>query len=306
MPAATDVRLLDVTLTVESNGKASASAEWRVDYNADNVGTLSAITLAQAYSTPIPALGAVYSLQGDTFNGLYLKRLTSRRRDEKRSQFVITGEYSTPEPGSTGSDNNVDPIARPAKAWLEFETETTLVAEGYLKTALSSITSRPIDSFGPFINAAGKRWEDAVFEDRQQVYYVQQKNFRTLDEVYALVTTYDHSVNKDVFLGFPKHCVKFSGMTTSPPMEENGIVYYQAILRLGLKREPWYLEAVNSGTMQWDAGEGKAVEITENGAPISEPANLDLDGTRLDEDALATTIQYLTRTEVNYAPLLWT
>lgn len=312
MPAATGVRLLDVTLTMESSGRAQASAQWRCDYDADDIGTLQSITLAQAYSTPIPPLGGVYTLQGDTYNGLYLKTLTSRRRPEKRSQFDISGEYSTPDPGQTGGDLTPNPLNRPVRRWLEFETETHQVAEGYLITSGLSGINRTVGSLGPLVNAAGVRFEDAAFEDRQQVYYLQEKHFATLQEIYNLVTAYDHTINSAAFLGFPKHCVKFCGLSSSQPMEENGVVYYVGTLRLGLRGTPWYYDVVNCGTQQ--IKDGKLSDIREkdvdpsatDNTRISEPANLNLDGTLItDPETTGNIIQYRTRGEANFNNLNW-
>lgn len=309
----TATRLIDVDLTISTAGKWRATASWTIDTDDDTQGTLDALTEAQTAPYIVPEVGSGYSLEGDSIVGLYLDTLRVRRQisPHRKTKFMATGNYITPEPGTNGPQNS-NPILRPPIGWFEFENETVAIQQAYLQTALSGIDNGTIGDLRAVVTAAGKDYDSTLFEDVQTLIWVQQKNVQTIQEVYNIHNAYDLTLNSTDYYGFAKHHAQYRGIRTSQPQEISGVSYYSVEVRVALGRKPFYRDIVNRGLEALKNGKlytpQRRIDPEDDESrlvPITEPALLKLDGTLLEDKKKGNTILYRTRDEVNYAGLQW-
>ena len=302
---------------------ATATVVYKLTADGDGMYVREAALKGEA-PTSGPALPARYSLFQEPGSapeaGLFLLQRKCVR-GEKLSHFMVTDSYGPLPDNQTQDDLNPNPIQRSLKTWGEPRTKTTEVSKGWLQTALPGINKLVGDEID-LQNAAGQPFEDALYLPDSDYIYCQQYNLQAvgassnaLKFMRDIHKKFRLTTNMADFGDDPKHHVSYVSITSGQPQEENGIVYYTAVLRLLITGDPQYVGIANRGYKQLeDDGQGgkKAVSIKEevdDGSGdkelISEPMKLALDGTKLNPDDTGTIIDYRVLKEENYAELDW-
>lgn len=276
----------------------SARVSWGIETNDKTMGGWAVRTQAKGVGpNPLPADGQTLdSVFGDSSTNLYLTDLQLRRHNETPTLWMASGTFKRWELtfGTVGgTQNNTNPLARPATYSIEFQGVSEEITQGWnVEDDLSHLDPpRNVNTFGTIVNAAGHPPIDALYDDKMQARLVIQKNFATLLEITAIAQTYDYTVNNTTFFGAAADYAAFDSVDCSELMYENGVEFYQARIYVTIARQPFYREVLNVGTSSLD----------DDGTIWGEVVNLTGTGTRT--WAPANTLKYRTRQPVSYAPL---
>lgn len=292
--------------TLSIPGQNTYQVEYLAEVDSIDWGAKKVVETCQLLGPPnnaLPLVHSTYDIDGDTADqGAFCLSFSLTRRSASQTTWDIIANYGPLPPGRQVGDTNVNPIVRPIKYWLEFETVTEQVSKAYNMTALPG---RAVDTLGPVVNACGREFDEALFEDRSHAILVAQKNYATLEEIYNINATFDFTLNNDTFFGRPKAHAQFRGIESSLIQNENGSTYYTGTIRVLLSRKPLYRSIVNQGWSYFASGGD--TELTEakdiNNDRVSEPVLLTTTGGKLADGALGNLIDYRTREFVNYSGL---
>jgi len=150
-------------------------------------------------------------------------------------------------------------------------------------------------SGNPYVNTAGQPFPDRDYHVTTGSVLVARKNYKTLDEVWAINKTYYKTTNSTAW-GFasPAKTWRYMGTRTTEPKFEDGIKYYEGISRFefrGTTDHPFYGTVggweqlkISKGWAHRKIGGGNQPLVTpvgDDGLPLAEPILLKASGLRL-------------------------
>lgn len=268
---------------VDSKGGIAGdiNVEWQVITNSTTDGPVTVYNEALT-ATPdkLPPLFATYAIGGEVDPGLFLMSVSTNQNESKLTQWSVTGSYKNLPFGVTSTDANTNPLLRPWKYRIDFDTISKVITEGWNVESFQplGLASRPAGTRGPITNTAGQEFGDTVEEPRTRLIYVGTRNFSTLAEITAIGIQYADSLNSSPFQGYPIGYCEFLGIQASDLINESGVEYYQGTVRIALNQKPVQLNAVNSGWKAWLSGTNISNVRDEKGQSVSEPILLTADG----------------------------
>jgi hypothetical protein len=297
MPSVIECKQIDQEFTSDLKGKNSASITWRIHTD----GRMNAWdALQQALTStddPVLPVGAYIS------NGCYVLRTPIKLEHKGNKTVWIATAECGPWPSDTGTTPGdtapIDgiynhPLYRKVIWWGERMTEQEAVERDYQDI--------------PILNSADKPYDVPVFRERYMTVLVAQKNFASYEDIVDLNDDFDNTCNSDTFRGRDPRTVRFLGADISQPQYENGIEFYTATMRFGVKKEQWYIPLVNRGWGFYNMPKSNPTAKYITGGddisqPISEPVLLDLDGMKVTDAASASQTLWLIYTPVSYATI---
>lgn len=261
-----------------------------------------------ALSSPhaFPSYFSTYALFDDADASSFMKDVTIDQDAKNATVWTATATWS-PIKGASEADahtSRTDPIIRPVIYSREWEEIQIPVEEGWNQEGLPGI-GRTANTFGPIQNAAGQEPSTPIIKSKRIPVVVAKKNFTTLDEIDQLERNFGDSLNDRAYLGYAKGECLFRGMSVSEPKFEGGTSYFTAVIRIACQRGGWNYEMVNRGWKYLDiAGELAEAKVkdpdTGENVPVSEPINLELDGTRTPDGSIGTIINWRHHPYVNF------
>jgi len=309
--------LMDVTLT-ETGFDRVYNVTWKFNASAAQSIYNPAAALKAARNTnphKVPAHLATLNIAGNTVdNSAYLRTVSVTRQDpnESRHQWTINGKFETIRAGETlGELKSISPLLRPAEFWLETDTVTETIEEGWIETALTSIDAKKGDKL-PIVNAAGIAFDTPLMRDRERTILAIKKNVRALSSIVGIINEFDNTTNEEFYYGAPQDHAAYLHTETGEYTEEDGVRFYTMVVRVLMSGEPIYRHVVNEGYRHFSeapavpAGfDDQLVIATEGGEPTPDPVLLAMDGTRLEKGKIGFTIPYRTRRRVSYQGLVF-
>jgi len=296
----------------------TVSIQYRVKTDSDYL-PVSLLSAAQAYTGGPHEIPATYDqyefrqLNGswatlDSRPGIYARDFRVSK-DEDHRHWIVEVTWRPLDVGDTPGDlTNENPIQRPVRLWLEFAEETIPVQSAWnveKHIDPSGVEVRAIDTKGPIQTTVGEDFEESLHETVTSVVLAFEKNYATLDEIYALFAAYGDSVNSnDSYLGrFGRYHARFQGITCSPEETESNYQFYRAVGRVKLRADrPFLRDIVNRGWKYNDPNSPPGDEIkTHTGA---EPILLTFDGQKLPDNTVGELISYRTLRAVDYTSLV--
>lgn len=239
----------------------------------------------------LPARGDSYSFNGDDDDSAYAQRYRIYRPEPKikPTRWFVDVTFMPLQPGTLPGDSDSNPLARPAKYWIEEEPYTVLVTE---------------DKDGnPITNSAGQEFTEPPEEEDYHMILMVEKNYATLAEIITLNQTYARAVNTDTFYGATARKCFVMSIRCSPPKEENGVTFYTATFSIKISDKQWDLKIVDQGFMHYESSSSDELVRAKdlNGEDTPEPVLLDTDGTRLAAGALGLFKTFRRRKEVAFS-----
>jgi hypothetical protein len=257
---------------------------------------------------PFPDYFSTYNLFGETDNSSFMQEADCRPLDEKNASVWLAKAVWSPIKGTESTDNHTsreDPLSRPVRYGLEWEEISIPVEKGWNQVELSGL-SRSVNTFGPIQNAAGQEPSSPILKTKRIPVIVAKKNYASLGTINAIEQTYGDGLNSDTFYGYSAGECLFRGINASEQKYEGGTAYYEGSIRIACQKGGWDYEMVNRGWKYLDNGELKECTVSDkdgNKVPVSEPANLELDGSQTPDGAIGTVIPWRHRPLVAFSGL---
>lgn len=289
-------------------GNYTHGARYDVETNDHTDAAVAVIVQSQsALPDPVPAYMSTFALNGSADASAYCKSIVARRHASKRTKWTVEVEWSVLEGDDPANDvtSQDDPLTVPVKYWLEREEFQEPLTEAWNETALPGI-GRSIDTLGPIQNAAGQEPSSAYMRTVRVPVLVAQKNYATLQELITLNRNFDDAISSDVFYGAPAGEAIYRGTEISQPQYAGGTQYYVGTTRVAFREGGWSLPLVNRGWKFLSGGqlqEATTKDADGNQVPVSEPINLELDGSRTPDGQVGTTILYRVNRKVAFSGL---
>ena len=269
---------------VDSKGGIAGdiNVEWQVITDLQTDGPVTVYTEAlESSPDALPPLFTKYDIGGEVDPGLFLMSVSPTQNEAKLTQWSVSGSYTNLPFGVTQTDAQANPILRPWKYRLEFDTISEAITQGVNLEELSPLGqgTRAVGTYGPIVNTAGQEFGEVHEEPRTRLIYIGSRNFATLDEIYAIGIGYADSINSEIFAGYPQYYCEFLGISSSDLINENGIEYYQGMVRIALNQKPVQINPLNTGWKSW-ASETELTNVTDkDNRAVSEPIFLSSEGT---------------------------
>jgi hypothetical protein len=262
------------------------------DKSQDGMAALAAGRAASFPNATIPQRYEVYALGGSVDYGAFAQDFKVTNVDAAASKWRIDVTWKPLEKNATPGMGTVTPVSRPPVYSIEFVDEMRNVSTGWNVNAMSQL-SRPADTLGPLVNAAGVEFDEPFQEEFKTFTLVARWNFVSIDAILAYHAAFDRTINSDTFKGYTKHKVKFVGIEAGEPTTETfggaGVTYYPAAVRVAFSNKEWYQRPVNRGFQFLKPSVG----LTESFS--SEPILLKADGDKLPASTIGNTVDYYTR-----------
>jgi len=287
----------DYRMTTDHRGRSTYAMRWIVDTDdalmpAPLVAT-GAQSIVSGFTNPLPARWSTYSHQGSTDIFAYLKgnlNLYKPFPHDKPTRWFVDGTYEPLDPGQEEEAGDTNPLSRPVVYRLESEPYSRIVT---------------VDKDGnPINNAANQEFTEPPEEEGFRDVLVATKNVANLTAITNLNNTYRYSVNSGTFYGAGALHAKIDTIESSELLTEGNISYYQAIIRVVFRHEPWDLKVLNQGFMVVDPLFTDIVRAKdEDGNPTPEPVLLDATGKMLTGGGVGNYRTFRVRREVDYTNL---
>lgn len=279
---------------------------YRVIYDSVPSNYYDALTRAQTASgSPVPARRTLYA--GTVVAELYALTISGDLEGNDRTVWLWTVNFGRP-PSDEPQDSNfseADPLNRPAVFNVEYIDREYVISEARNVEALSHGDgkggARAADTLGPIVNAAGKRPDEPLVETERLEVITIYKNFASLADIIARNRTYKRTTNSDTAEGYSPRELRYLLTESEGERIENGVAFWPGVTRI-LAEETTDLTLDNVGYEYWSAADADWVKAKDkDGAIMSEPINLKLDGDEGGDNT--TTITYRHLSPVAYSSL---
>lgn len=267
---------------------------------------------ATASPDPIPSWKASFALFGDSDPNAFAQKFTPRyeKQDGSARIWLVDVEWSPSDNPDDDWTNEEDPTLRPVLIDGDEEEVQEICEEGWNEETLTGL-SRAADTFGPIQNAAGKEPGTPLIKAVRVPVLVFRKNFKddgtsALAQIMTLANGYVDKLNDGTFYGAPAGKAIVRSIKPSEEMIAGGIKYRTATIRVAAYDKGWSFPMVNRGYEYLDSGELKlATKPDSEGVDqlVSEPVNLELDGSLTADGSVGTVINWRTSAKVDFAGL---
>ena len=279
---------------------------YEVTYDAIQTNVHQAFALAtQATGTPVPQRGAQLAGQ----SGMYAGTITPEPT-VVRNIWTWTVTYTRPQPEDLTNLSRPDgladnPLLIPPIPNISYMDREYVITKAKNTATLSHGDgkggSRAANTLGPIVNAAGKRPDEPQMDTERIEVLVIRKNYPTLAHIVNLNRTFKRSTNSDAVQGYQARELRYLLTESEGLQVMNGIQFWPGVTTI-LAEATTDLILDNVGYEFWDNAAGDwEVAKDKDGAPMSEPINLKLDGDEGGDNSTTITYRYLT--EMAYASL---
>lgn len=285
------------------------SARFRITSDTRNMAAYDVLNGATSSTpNPFPSYFATYSLLGDSDPSAFMQEVDIQQIDDNNTSVWMATATWSPIKGADNADGHTsrqNPLLRPTIYSREWEEISIPVERGWNEQALNGI-GRAADTLGPIQNAAGQEPSTPIMKTKRIPVIVAEKNYANLAAIDAIETTFGDSLNDATYQGYAAGECLFRGISASRPKYEGGTEYYTGTIRIACQKGGWSYEMVNRGFKFLDGGELKEATIKDTlgqEVPVTEPVNLELDGSRTADGAVGTVINYRHRPEVDFSTI---
>ena len=287
------------------------SARYQIETDDRSMSAYDVISQATSASPDnFPDYFDTYSLYGQTDNSSFMQRASCRPMDEINSSTWIAEATWSPMKGTESSDTHTsreNPLTRAVIYSREWEEISIPVEQGWNEEALTGLVpARAADTFGPIQNAAGQEPSTPIMKTKRIPVIVAEKNYSTLAQIDAIEKSFGDSLNDATYATYAEGECLFRGISASRAKFEGGQQFYTGTIRIACQKGGWSYAMVNRGFKYLDGGVLKEATIEDdsgNEVPVSEPVNLELDGTRTADGAVGTVINYRHRPKVDFSTI---
>lgn len=288
--------------SAKTGPKGSGSAVFKYELIADSViiDPLDALAVARGLGVPQygTALGSAYWFAQD---------FSVDRNQNNRNHWDITVTFSPPPDGEDDSQQNENPLARPAVYDVQYVEQEFVIEQARNREAFGPVFTRAPGTYGPIVNATFDRPDEPKVATTRNAVIIIEKNYPDLGAIMALNEQYQLTTNSDtVNIGgesiAPNRLV-YLGTFSGGRQQEGEVVYYPGRTEIELKKTS-DLVLMNVSYKGWDPVAAEYVEATvkgQNGTKerASDPVNIDLNGEFCGDTT--TTISYYYLDEVAYS-----
>lgn len=300
---ATVSNLKSVNGSADGDYQDSVTAIYEVQYDAPQTNFYTALLAAQnATGAPVPPRRTLYL--GGPF--LLALDITGQPSDALRKMWTWQVTYSPPPAGEGEGSEKENPLERPVAYNIEYMDREYVVEKARNILALSHGDgkggNRPADTWGPIVNAAGKRPDEPIVQTERLEVLVIQRFYPSLAAIVKLNRDYKRSTNSDSIQGYLPRELRYLLTESLGVTSVNGIDVWPGRTTI-LAEDSTSLILDNVGYDYWDAAAAdwkRAVD--KDGDAMAEPINLTADGGKGGDNT--NTIIYRHLTEKAYAPLI--
>lgn len=294
----------------DERGRRTYEVSWEVTTNDPTDSPLEVLTIARTLggiNNPVAGRGAAYSFGGSSDLGSFARRFSVAKLDAPNSltKWVVTAHYGPVEDGETQTQlQQVNPLLWPTQFWINWVEEQVPLEKARNVDAMDQIT-RPALTEGPVVNAAGQEFTTPAMKTVFHPIINAQKNYATLEEIYELNADFQGTTNDStIFDGlFPPRTVRFLTAESGQIQNVGSTFYYTGVIRLEVNLKTWDREILNIGYKSLEDGVLTTIQIPDEDdvlEPVSEPVQLNADGTRGDDETAANYIKYRDLEDAQY------
>ena len=268
---------------------------------------------ATASPDPIPSWKASFALFGDSDPNAFANKFTAsyEKADGSNRIWSVSVEWGPAADPDDDWTNDQDPTLRPVRIDGDEEEVQEICEEGWNEEALTGL-SRAADTYGPIQNAAGKEPGTPLMKAVRIPVLVFRKNFKNggtsaLAQIMTLATNFVDKLNNSTFYGAPEGKAIVRSIRPSEEMQAGGVKYREATIRVAFYDKGWSFPMVNRGYEYLNSSGDLtlATKPDDTGAEqlVSEPVNLELDGSLTADGAVGTVINWRTSEKVAFSGL---
>lgn len=312
--AVSSCTLIDDGCDLDSEGNFTHWAQYRVICDSrQDTGLEVLLGAALSSPDPIPSFKTSFSLNGSSDPNAFAQSFKAKRENVKdaAARWIVDVSWS-PSNGDPDDDwtTSEDPLSRPPRINIDAEEVQVIVEEGWNEEALTggSGGGRAADTFGPICNAAYQEPGTPLVQPRRIPVLVFRFNVADLSDVVTLINTYEDRLNSDTFYGAPEGTCLVRSIVGSDDMFAGETHYREVEIRIAIFDQGWSYAMVNRGyEYLLDSGDSwslvMARKADEEGVLqlVTEPVNLELDGTRTPDGEIGTIIHWRTRPKVAFS-----
>lgn len=207
--------------------------------------------------------GTVYSVNGDTDPGAFVRRMSAVCRDDNGLEWVGTAEYGPYDPNQFAQK----PTERRLKVnWLSDQVESIL----------------DVDKDGAAIlNSAGDSYEPALTEERSRPMLQIVRCQRTFNA--RIAQEFSDAVNSVLWMGADPFTVRCKPITGSLMWDADDGDYWEATYQFMYNAKGWLRKILDAGKREIKvvSGTSHLTPILKGGVPVSDPVPLDGKGKAL-------------------------
>lgn len=257
---------------------------------------------------PFPAYFATYLLYGISDPSAFMQAADCRQLSDNEASTWIANATWSPIKDNEETDDHTsreNPLNRPVVYYREWEEISVPIEKAWNETALTGI-GRAVETLGPIQNAAGQEPSTPIMTTKRIPIYVAEKNYATQAEIDDLERTYGNTLNNGNYGQYSAGECLFRGVSSSKPRYEGGQRYFTGTIRIAAQRGGWTFAMVNRGFKVLEGGVLKEATVQDkNGkqVPVSEPVNLELDGSKTPDGQIGTIIDYRLQEKTDFSAI---
>lgn len=277
--------------TYEETWEDDRSAQVQYKVKTDDISDGAALVSA---STLLPQLGSVYSILGETDEGIYLtkRKVKPLSADRHLKWWLVTDSYEKRKRTKCTEEQEDNPLEEPPKMRLGFETRNEEVW---------------IDLNGkPSANSAGQPLDPFPSRQVSRAVVVITRN-EAVDPT-AKAIRYQDAVALDSVFGAAPGLAKMMSITGEVQYTDDCDPFFVVTYKIAFDRKGWRFRQVDHGYAVKELENGKPTgELTvltdDDGKPLNHPVLLDGKGQRLDDDDAPVAIEFQHYQELPFGPL---
>jgi hypothetical protein len=281
------------------DGKATYTVTYRIKTDdPTNTGRQACDGAVSASPDPLPVPYQTFSLNGDSDANAVAKSFRTNRQDitNARCYHEVTVEFG-PEDSDKQWDNRDDPTTRPVRIEAYGEEVEEIVEEGWNEEELSGLgVDGAPDTLGAIVNAAGKEPGSPITKKRLIPGLRFKINVPDLATGVGLRADYLHKLNDAPFYDASIGCAFVSNIDIGPEQTGGGSSYREVTFDILNDENGFSIPLVNRGyeflNASGDLQLAREDDTDMRSKLVSEPINLELDGTRTPAGERGTVINW--------------
>lgn len=220
----------------------------------------------------LPLTFQVYRIGNDVDLGAVMKRRSILRRESTHAgcNWYIQSFFEPPGELEEG-DIDDNPVARPAKYWLEWAHDMTETKEDVHGNKILNKCRRP--------------YPEPVEVPIQIPVLCARRNLASFGLVLSQAMMYVDAVNANTFWGAPARQAKVESITCAEMESENGVYFYPTVYRIQFNPMTWDIRKTEEGFQHYnqivDGQPDKLIDAEDDeGNRVSQPVTLKSNGLR--------------------------
>lgn len=253
---------------IDSKNRGTHERTWRhyVSDQTDVGGAIILLAMALVDENRCPEIGETYNYGGLDDEGSYCQRIRVWRPEPLSSpeMWNITAYFMPLSEGTTdGTITEPNPLS-----WATVYDVDYLEEQVPLETAVNlddlSHVGRPAGTNGPLVNSCGVEFIDPVLTTETYPILLARKNYATLNEIIALNTAFQKTVNNDTFFGAAAGTAKYLTTESGGQQKVGGVTFYPGTTKIIIKDAGWDRKILNNGMSHLESFGGTLTTRTDN------------------------------------------